>query len=347
MAPGQVHGTGQGALLVLVGLPDVEERHAAAPPAGPGRRPAPPRGWTPWPRSAGLWEWPLSNLRVAPAGRRRLASKGKTLPAGSTFPRAIRRASPDRPSPAPGWKTATRGADEAIRRRRHGPELLRRAARSAPWSDRILDAALRSPTAGNTQGTAWVVLEGPEETADYWDATTDERLAGAGTSSGPTAWPGRPSSSWPMRRPRPTSPATPSRTRQTSGLGDGRPTWPVPYWFGDAAFGVMTVLLGAVDAGLGACVLGAFRGEAALATRLGVPAGWRLFGAVVLGRARRQGPPLAPRSTGRATAPAERIHRRPVVRGPSAGPPRLSSSTARAPGLPANAPWPTADRTAD
>ena len=66
----------------------------------------------------------------------------------------------------------------------------------------------------------------------------------------------------------------------------------MPYWFGDAAFGVMTVLLGAVDAGLGACILGSFRGEEELAEALGVPDGWRLFGAVVLGHPDGQRPPL-------------------------------------------------------
>jgi nitroreductase len=47
----------------------------------------------------------------------------------------------------------------------------------------------------------------------------------------------------------------------------------------------MTVLLAAVDAGLGACILGTFRGEEALARALGVPEteGWRLFCAVALG----------------------------------------------------------------
>ena len=45
----------------------------------------------------------------------------------------------------------------------------------------------------------------------------------------------------------------------------------------------MTVLLAAVDAGLGACILGNFRGEAALARALGVPGAWRLFCAVLLG----------------------------------------------------------------
>jgi nitroreductase len=71
--------------------------------------------------------------------------------------------------------------------------------------------------------------------------------------------------------------------KSSSGLGSGAEAWPVPYWYGDAAFGVMAVLLAAVDAGLGSCVLGAFRGEDELAGRLGVPDGWRLFCAVVLG----------------------------------------------------------------
>jgi hypothetical protein len=38
-----------------------------------------------------------------------------------------------------------------------------------------------------------------------------------------------------------------------------------------------------VDAGLGACVLGNFRGEAVLAGALGVPAAWSLFCAVLVG----------------------------------------------------------------
>ena len=45
--------------------------------------------------------------------------------------------------------------------------------------DRLLLDALRSPTAGNTGGTAWVPLEGPEQTASYWNATTDTAWRGA------------------------------------------------------------------------------------------------------------------------------------------------------------------------
>ena len=48
-----------------------------------------------------------------------------------------------------------------------------------------MQAALRAPSAGNTGGTAWVILEGPAETALYWEATTDE--AWRSTSA---RWPG-------------------------------------------------------------------------------------------------------------------------------------------------------------
>jgi nitroreductase len=148
--------------------------------------------------------------------------------------------------------------------------------------DRLLTAALRSPTAGNTGGTAWVVLEGPAQTAAYFGATTDEewRRSYRKWSDGlqrapvvllayasPEAYVGRY--------------AEPDK--ENSGLGQGAEAWPVPYWYGDAAFAVMALLLGAVDAGLGATILGSFRGEEELARRLGIPPAWRLFCAVVLG----------------------------------------------------------------
>ncbi len=41
-------------------------------------------------------------------------------------------------------------------------------------TDRIVAAALRAPSAGNTGGTSWVILSGRAETDRYWEATTDE-----------------------------------------------------------------------------------------------------------------------------------------------------------------------------
>jgi nitroreductase len=187
---------------------------------------------------------------------------------------------------------------EAIRRR----AMVRSFATDPVDSDvldTVLQAALRAPSAGNTAGTSWVVLEGTAETALYWEATTDETWrstsarwpglrrapvillayasaeayvaryseedkAGSATQPGPALGPALGLASGPA-------------------LGLDATEWPVPYWMGDAAFGVMTVLLCAVDAGVGACVLGNFRGEAALASALGVPAEWNLFCAVLLG----------------------------------------------------------------
>jgi nitroreductase len=195
---------------------------------------------------------------------------------------------------------------EAIRRR-----AMVRSFSAEPLGrdevDLILQAALRSPTAGNTQGTAWVALEGPDQTALYFDATTDEawRTRHKEWSDGlarapvvllayisPDAYVDRYA----------------EEDKATGGLGETAAAWPVPYWIGDAAFGVMTVLLAAVDAGLGACVLGAFRGEAELAARLDVPPGWRLFCAVLLGHP--DGADHRSASLDRnSPKPSERIHR--------------------------------------
>ena len=195
---------------------------------------------------------------------------------------------------------------EAIRRR-----AMVRSFSSEPVDPRVVDcllrAALRSPTAGNTGGTAWVALEGHEQTARYWEVATDQawRRANPGRFEG-------------LRR----APvvllayACPSTyvaryaepDKDDPRLGAAVEQWPVPYWYGDAAFGVMTVLLGAVDAGLGACILGSFRGEEALAGTLHVPDGWRLFAGVVLGHP--DGNDHRSASLERhVPAPSERIHR--------------------------------------
>jgi nitroreductase len=148
--------------------------------------------------------------------------------------------------------------------------------------ERLLLSALRSPTAGNTGGTAWLVLEGPDETAAYFEEATDERWRAAyrdwyeGLRRAPVLLLAYASpESYVARYAEP--------DKEGSGLGASADDWPMPYWYGDAAMGVMTVLLGAVDAGLGACILGTFRGEAELSGRLGVPEGWRLYCAVLVG----------------------------------------------------------------
>jgi nitroreductase len=194
---------------------------------------------------------------------------------------------------------------EAIRRR-----AMCRSFEAQPVDPAVLEAivagALRSPTAGNTGGTAWVVLEGAATDA-YWEATTDEdwrvrnRERAEGLRRAPVVLLAYASPEAYVARYAEEDKADPR-------LGGDPEGWPVPYWHGDAAFGVMAVLLGAVDAGLGACLLGAFKGELVLAGALGVPAGWRLFGAVALGHPDGRARPSPSLRRG-APSPAERVHR--------------------------------------
>ena len=102
--------------------------------------------------------------------------------------------------------------------------------------------------------------------------------------------------------------AEPDKADVAPGLGGAAGAWPVPYWFVDAGFGALTLLLGAVDAGLGACFLGNFRGEAELAEALGVPARRRYLGAVLLGEPGGDDPPST--SISRARRPRDTmVHR--------------------------------------
>ena len=141
------------------------------------------------------------------------------------------------------------------------------------WSTASSRRRSRSPTAGNTGGHGVGRARGPRPDRGLLGRHDGRGVARTATRSGPRPAPGSRSCSSPTRRPRPTSPGTPSLTRRRPGLGAGPERWPVPYWHGDAAFGVMAVLLGAVDAGLGACVLGAFRGRPSWRARLGVADG--------------------------------------------------------------------------
>lgn len=197
---------------------------------------------------------------------------------------------------------------EAVRARR-----MRRSFSEAPVPaetlDRLFCDALRAPTAGNTGGTAWVVLIGPGQTRRYWEAATTSAWRG-----GSRRWPGL--SRAPVVALSLACPAAyvaryrePDKSRGSSDveLGISEVNWPVPYWFGDAAFGVMTLLLGATGEGLGSCFLGNFRSEGAVLDEFCVPAGWRLFGAVALGYPDGHDPPSPSHGRTRLDG-ARRVH---------------------------------------
>jgi nitroreductase len=171
--------------------------------------------------------------------------------------------------------------------------------------DALVADTLRAPSAGNTAGTAWLVLTEPTPRAQYWELTTTDE------------WRQR-SRRWPGLSRAPVvalSLACPAAylaryaEADKSGAGlDQAAAWPVPYWFGDAAFATMTLFLRAADEAIGTCFLGNFRGEAAVLAAFGVPDGWRLFGSVLLGHPDGHDHRSASLDRPRPTA-AERLHR--------------------------------------
>ena len=145
--------------------------------------------------------------------------------------------------------------------------------------DAIVDLATRAPSAGKTQGWHLIVLSGAE-TARFWDATMPaERRAGfrwQGLLAAPViAIPLADPDAYVRRY------AEPDKAR--SGLGTTASAWPTPYWTVDASMSVMTLLLGAEDAGLGALLFGVFNGEAELRADLGIPERLQILGAIALG----------------------------------------------------------------
>lgn len=190
---------------------------------------------------------------------------------------------------------------QAVVRRRRMIRSFSDAAIPPELLEQILANALRAPSAGFSQGWAFVVLVGQEETALFWDTISD-----AGWRAEPT-WPGL------MRAPVVVIPLTdePAYLARYSeadkaphGLQEAA-AWPVPYWLVDTSFATMLVLLSAVDAGLGALFFGLNHADDALMAALGVPDSYRPLGAVALGWADGQDRPSP--SLARGHRPTEAV----------------------------------------
>lgn len=143
----------------------------------------------------------------------------------------------------------------------------------------ILDLARRSPSAGNTQGTEFLVLEG-SQTARFWDCT----LPAARRAS--FQWPGlvsAPALILPLSSRQAYLDRYGEQDKALSAMGADPLTWPVPFWETDCAFATMTLLLAAHDRGLGALFFAIVHGRAELMAELAIPAELSPLGAVALG----------------------------------------------------------------
>ena len=141
----------------------------------------------------------------------------------------------------------------------------------------VVDAGRRAPSAGNSQGFAFVVLEGTQ-TARYWDTTLPER-----ESFGFPGLVAAPALIIVLAHPQAYVARYAEADKAATGLGEGAHRWPVPYWTVDAAFAAMLIQLAAIDAGLGVLFFGPFDHERDVLSRLGVPDDHQAIGTIALG----------------------------------------------------------------
>lgn len=179
--------------------------------------------------------------------------------------------------------------------------------------DRMLANAVRAPSAGFSQGWAFLVLDTRADVDRFWAATTPAPAARTDGEAGTrSAW---------LRGMRTAPVVIVPLSHKDAYLDryaepdkgwtdrDGA-RWPVPYWHVDAGMAALLVLLTAVDEGLGACFFGVPADRVdAFREAFGVPAAYTPVGAVTVGhRVADAGPPGSPARRGRRTSD-EVVHR--------------------------------------
>ncbi len=167
---------------------------------------------------------------------------------------------------------------EVVRRRR----MVRNFDPSRPVPrevvERLLNLAIRAPSAGFSQGWAFLVLAEPDETARFWASTSGDG----------------PPDTWLAGMRRAPLIVVPLASRDAyldryaepdKGWTDrDEARWPVPYWYIDTGFASLLMLLGAVDEGLGACFFGIPPDRlATFREAYGVPQAYTPIGALAIG----------------------------------------------------------------
>lgn len=162
--------------------------------------------------------------------------------------------------------------------------------------ERGLREAVRSPSAGFSQGWDAVVLVEEPDRALFWESATAPEALRA-----PDAW-----LTGVRRAPALVVLCSDPQAyvdryglpdKAATGLGAGADAWPVPYWDVDTGMAAMVLLLSAADQGVGGLFFGVPgpRHEPVRAA-LGVPPGRRLVGVVALGRPRSGAQPTGARA---------------------------------------------------
>ena len=167
-------------------------------------------------------------------------------------------------------------------------DLVRRRKMTRSFSDlpvdqsllrHVLDQARRVPSAGNSQGFDFVVLQGAE-TSHYWGvslpAERRETFKWKSLLKAPvivTIW----------ADPDAYLERYSEEDKVSTGLGKSREAWSTEYWLVDGAFSAMALQYAAINAGLGVLFFGMFDKAPAIARALNVPPGRVPVGTIAIG----------------------------------------------------------------
>jgi len=149
--------------------------------------------------------------------------------------------------------------------------------------DRMLANAVRAPSAGFSQGWAFLVLDTPADVARFWESTFPPAEEGGGRDG--FRWQGL------FRAPALIVPLSHKQAyldryaeADKGWVDKAESRWPVPYWDVDTGMAALLVLLTAVDEGLGALFFGIFPERmAAFREAFGVPEAYVPIGAIAVG----------------------------------------------------------------
>jgi len=142
--------------------------------------------------------------------------------------------------------------------------------------ERLLHNALHAPSAGFSQGWAFLVLDTEEQTRKFWDAVFPREREGfrwAGMFKAPVII-------VPLSHKNAYLDRYAEADKGWTDRDENR--WPVPYWDIDTGFASLLMLLTAVDEGLGALFFGIFR-PAEFRAAFGVPDAYVPIGAIAVG----------------------------------------------------------------
>jgi nitroreductase len=189
---------------------------------------------------------------------------------------------------------------EVVRRRRmirhYSDEPI-----SSDVTERILANALRAPSAGFSQGWAFLVLTAAEDRARFWpfvptrvEQTPTMQLA--------------PLVIVPLAHKATYLERYAEADKGWEDRAEAR--WPAPYWFIDTGMASLLILLTAVDEGLDACFFGIQPDQLApFRAQFGIPDEYAPIGGITVGYRAADTPPQAPAVDARRRGAASVVHR--------------------------------------